>query len=183
MSDQTIVGFVGNGVRKLVERSIVAAGGPQTLPLLDRALATFLDHYREHLLDTTVLYPGVAKTVRALSEHGVVLSVATNKPEAMARAIVDGLGIADAFCEVLGGDSVPAHKPDPAIVHALARRAGIAARDTLLVGDSPVDVATARAAGVAVCAVTWGLTAAGALRAAAPDRLIDRPEELLQLAT
>lgn len=117
--------------------------------------------------------------MRALAARDVVLSVATNKPEAMARAILGGLGVADAFVEVLGGDSVPVHKPDPAIVHALQRRTGVGPEETILVGDSLVDVATARTARIAVCAVTWGLTPAGILREASPDFVIERPEELL----
>ena len=172
---------MGNGARKLVERSLAASGGAQAEALLDRALPGFLARYGAHLLDTTVLYPGVADTLRELRARRVVLTIATNKPEVLARAILEGLHIADAFVAVLGGDSVPVHKPDPAIVHALLRRTGIAARETLLVGDSLVDVATARASGIAVCAVTWGLTDAGILRGAAPDHVVDRPDELLRV--
>lgn len=149
------------------------------MELLDRALARWLDYYRAHLLDTTRLHAGVEDAVRRLVARDVVLSVATNKPEAMARAILAGLGIGDSFVDVLGGDSVPVHKPDPAIVHALERRTAIAREATMLVGDSLVDVATARAAGIAACAVTWGLTPADVLRDAAPDLVIERPDELL----
>lgn len=167
----------------LVERSLVASGGDAARALLGRALPCWLDYYAGHLLDTTRLHDGIEPALLRLRAAGVVLSVATNKPEAMARAILAGLGIAQLFVEVLGGDSVPVHKPDPAIVHALARRAGIPAGDTLLVGDSPVDVATARAAGIAVCAVTWGLTTEAVLRGAAPDALITRPDELPAIAS
>lgn len=161
----------------------MASGGSELVPQLDRALSAFLEHYAEHLLDSTVLHAGIEALLCALSGDGVVLSVATNKPEAMARAILDGLGVGHVFVDVLGGDSVPNHKPDPAMLHALAARTGIGRRDTLLVGDSAVDVATARAGGVAVCAVTWGLTPAAVLRDAAPDYLIGRPDELLPIVT
>ena len=96
-----------------------------------------------------------------------MLSVATNKPEAMARAILAGLGVDEVFVDVLGGDSVPVHKPDPEIVHVLARRTGISRTATILVGDS------------LVCAVTWGLTPAEVLCDASPDLVISRPAELL----
>jgi phosphoglycolate phosphatase len=172
---------VGNGARKLVERSLVASGGGEPAQQLDRAVATFLEHYAAHLLDRTALHGGIEALLRELSAEGVVLSVATNKPEAMARAILDGLGVGRVFVEVLGGDSVPNHKPDPAMLHSLAARTGIGPRDTLLVGDSPVDVATARAGGIAVCAVAWGLTPTDVLRGAAPDYLIGRPDELLPI--
>ena len=166
-----------------MERSLVASSGNESVRQLDQALAAFLEHYAAHLLDRTVLHDGVEALLRALAADGVVQSVATNKPEAMARAILHGLGVAQVFVDVVGGDSVPNHKPDPAMLHALAARTGMGPRDTLLVGDSPVDVATARAAGVAVCAVTWGLTPTAVLRDAVPDYLIDRPDELLPIAT
>lgn len=112
---------------------------------------------------------------------GCVLSIATNKPERFARTIVDGLGLGDAFHAILGGDSLPTRKPDPAVVHALVTGSVVAAEQTLLVGDSTVDVATARAAGVAMCAVTWGLVPESTLRAAMPDYCIAHPSELLDL--
>jgi len=141
----------------------------------------FLEHYGAHLLDSTVPYPGVLRTVERLRAAGVCLSIATNKPEAMAVTIGRGLGFAQHFTGVLGGDSLPTHKPDPAIVLALVERAGVPLAQTLLVGDSPVDVATARAAGVAVCAVTWGLTPPAVLLATNPDFAVSQPEQLLGL--
>lgn len=175
----TIVGFVGNGARRLVEQSIVAGGGTADAATTDRILAVFLGHYGEHLLDSTVLYPGVGDAVRGLAAEGRTLSIATNKPEAFARAIVAGLGLEAAFFAILGGDSLPTRKPDPAVVHELVRRSGVPAEQTLLVGDSLVDVATARGAGVAVCAVSWGLTPAASLREAHPDFCVERAAELL----
>jgi phosphoglycolate phosphatase len=178
----TLIGFIGHGVRRLVSRAIAAAGGPgDEDALVDRALALFLACYDGHLLDTTVLYPGVLETIARLRAAGIVLAIATNKPRAMALAIADGLGFAADFARVLGGDSQPRHKPDPAIVDALVAASRIARVETLLVGDSVVDVATARAAGVAVCGVTWGLTPAAVLREAQPDYCIGAPAELLDV--
>jgi phosphoglycolate phosphatase len=179
----TIVGFVGNGVSKLVERCLVAAGGDAAGARLDQALARFVAYYGEHLLDRTRLYSGIVEAIADLRARGVLLTVATNKHEAMARAILSGLGIAGEFSAVLGGDSVPIHKPDPTIVHELVRRTGVTAAATMLIGDSLVDVATARAARIAVCAVTWGLTAPDTLRDAAPDYIVDRPDQLLSFAS
>jgi phosphoglycolate phosphatase len=176
-----IVGFVGNGVRRLVARSVEAAGGPSDERSVDHAVALFLERYGDHLLDTTVPYRGVLDAVGRLRAAGAVLSIATNKPEAMARRLAAALGFADDFFAVLGGDSMPSHKPDPAIVDALVERARIAKERTVLVGDSPVDVATARAAGIAVCAVTWGLTPADVLLATKPDHVVETPDQLLRL--
>lgn len=174
--------FVGNGVRMLVERCLVAAAGEAVAEAQrDRALTLLVDHYGAHLLDSTRLYDGVADVLRRLRSAGVVLSVATNKHEAMARAILHGLGVGDLFAAILGGDSMPLHKPDPGIVFELVRRSGLASRDSLFIGDSTVDVATARAAGIPVCAVTWGFTRVDVLREAAPEYLIDRPDALLGL--
>jgi phosphoglycolate phosphatase len=175
------VEFVGNGARRLVEQALVAAGGSDDAATSDRALAVFLARYGAHLLDTTVLYPGVGDALRELRAAGRTLSIATNKPQAFARSIVEGLGLGQAFFAILGGDSLPTRKPDPAIVHELVARAEIPAAQTLLVGDSVVDVATARGAGVAVCAVAWGLTPAAALRAASPDFWAERPDEIVRL--
>lgn len=179
----TVIGFVGNGVRRLVERALDAADGSTDPAEVDRALRLFLDRYGAHLLDATVPYDGIPETLARLKAVGCVLSVATNKPAGFATTILQGLGLASSFASVLGGDSLPVRKPDPSIVHELARRAGVALDATLMVGDSTVDVATARAAGVAVCAVTWGLTPADRLRAAAPDYVIAGPAELLALVS
>jgi phosphoglycolate phosphatase len=116
-----------------------------------------------------------------LRQAGVRLSVSTNKPRALSTAILEGLGLAGHFVAVVGGDSLPTRKPDPASVRVLADRVGVALAETLLVGDSTVDVATARSAGVPVCVVTWGLTRRAALEAASPDYVVDRPEEILPL--
>lgn len=180
---ETIIGFVGDGVRKLVERCLTEATG-DVVPeaRIARGLALLVEHYAAHLLDSTRLYDGVAEVLPELRARGALLSVATNKHEAMARTILLGLGVADVFASIMGGDSLPTHKPDPGIVYELARRTGLAVRETVLVGDSLVDVATARASGVHACAVTWGFARPHVLRAAAPDFLMDRPGELLGLA-
>jgi len=181
LTSATLVGFVGDGARRLIERAVAAAGGATDQASIDRALGEFLDHYCEHLLDATALYPGIADTVAALVATGRTLSVATNKPEGLARQILDGLGVGEAFRDVIGGDSLPTRKPDPAGVLELVRRSGIAVDRTLLVGDSPVDIATARAAGIAVCTVSWGFGASDALRDAEPDFAVVRAQEILAL--
>ena len=168
--------YVGEGARLLVERAL----GPDEQALLPRALELFMTYYGAHLLDATRPYPGIVEVLGALAERGVALSVLTNKPVAMSRAIIDGLGLARRFVEVIGGDSLPVRKPDPAGVEHLRARTGTARERMLLVGDSGIDVRTARAARVAFCGVTWGLTP-GALLAAQPERVISDPRELLAL--
>jgi phosphoglycolate phosphatase len=170
----TLYGYVGDGARTLVARALGAAHHDR----LDEAFALFMAHYGAHLLDETRLYPGIADVLGVLAERGAVLSVLTNKPVAMSRAILAGLGIAGSFVDVLGGDSLPTRKPDPAGLDALRTKTGTARERTLLVGDSGIDVRTARAGAVGFCGVSWGLTPDD-LRAAGPERVIDRPAELV----
>jgi phosphoglycolate phosphatase len=164
--------LVGQGAAQLVARSLEHDGVP--VPLA-RALPVFFEAYGGCLLDHTRAYPGVEPALEAL--HGVTLDVLTNKPGGFSRTILAGLGLARHFRRVLGGDDGPPRKPDPAGLQLLMSSAGVGPQATLLVGDSPVDVATARAAGVRVAGVTYGLDPDG-LQAAAPDILLADLREL-----
>jgi phosphoglycolate phosphatase len=159
-------GFVGEGARVLIARAISPADH-----LLDPALAAWRVHYEAHCLDRTRLFPGLAALLAGLAERRA-LAVLTNKPGALARKILDGLGVLPRFAAVVGGDEAP-RKPDPTGLLAILARAGAAPADAVLVGDSAVDVATARAAGVAMIAVTWGLVARADLAAAGAPALVD----------
>jgi phosphoglycolate phosphatase len=173
---RTLYGYVGDGARVLIERAL----GPAHAGRVVAGLATFVEYYGAHLLDTTRAYPGIVETLDALRARGITLSVLTNKPVAMSRAILEGLGLRDHFADVVGGDSLPVRKPDPAGVQHLRRRSGTTLDCMLLVGDSMVDVLTARAAGIAFSGVSWGL-APEALRASGVERIIERPSELVAL--
>jgi phosphoglycolate phosphatase len=146
--------FVGEGARRLIERVLASTDAA----LIEDGFARFLAHYGEHLLDATTLYPGVRQALDALADRGAVLTVCTNKPEAMSRTILAGLGIAELFREVLGGDTLPTRKPDPQGLLLLCERVDVPPSDSLLVGDSGIDVRAARAAEIAFCGVSWGLT-------------------------
>jgi phosphoglycolate phosphatase len=173
---ETLYGYVGEGARVLVERAL----GPARRDLVPRALDLFMSWYGAHLLDRTRPYPGVVDALEALRARQVALSVLTNKPEGMSRTIVEGLGLEPFFLAVVGGDSLPVRKPDPAGLEQLRARTATARERMLLVGDSGIDVATARAAGVPFCGVTWGLSPA-ALLAAEPERVIAEPADLVAL--
>jgi phosphoglycolate phosphatase len=172
----TLYRYVGDGARVLVERAL----GPERQDLLKPGVELFMTYYGAHLLDATRPYPGVARVLGALADRGVALSVLTNKPVGMSRAILEGLGLAPRFVEVLGGDSLPVRKPDPAGLEQLRARTRTPRDRMLLVGDSGIDLRTARAASVAFCGVAWGLVPE-ALRAARPERLIEHPGELVQV--
>jgi phosphoglycolate phosphatase len=171
-----VLSFVGEGARLLVERSLRHSGLDLTA---DEVLPVYLECYRERLLDTTRLYPGMSEALLALA--GTTLAVLTNKPGDMSRTILEGLGVFPLFARVWGAGDVPARKPDPAGLHRLMDELGVPADETWMVGDSPTDVGVGRAAGVRVAGVGWGFDPAS-LRASRPDRLIDHPRALPSLA-
>jgi phosphoglycolate phosphatase len=173
-SPETLVGYVGEGARVLVSRAL----GAERQELVATGLEMFMAYYSEHLLDATRPYPGVVETLAVLVDRRVALSVLTNKPGAMSRAILEGLGLASLFVEVVGGDSLSVRKPDPAGLEHLRALTGTRRERMLLVGDSGIDVRTARNGGIAFCGVAWGL-APDALRAAMPDRIVEHPADLV----
>src|SRR5262249_33918298 len=149
--------------------------------LVDLALTIFMQWYRDHLLDRSTVYPGLGEVITTLAGEGVVFSVLTNKPADMSRAIVDGLGLGATFPRLIGGDTLPRRKPDPAGLVHLIDAARVEPGRTLMVGDSPIDVETGRKAGVASCGVLWGFSGP-AIRDCGADVLAERPEELLAIA-
>jgi phosphoglycolate phosphatase len=168
--------FVGNGARVLIERTLSHAGIDRPV---DEVLPVFLECYDRCLLDTTRPYPGITEVLEALD--GVSCAVLTNKPGPMARRTLEGLSLAPRFARIWGAGDVPAHKPDPQGLERLMEELGATPEETWMIGDSPVDVRTARAAGVRVAGVTWGLAPEG-LRQEAPDRLVEDPRDLVALA-
>jgi phosphoglycolate phosphatase len=168
-SRDEVRGYVGEGVRVLLARAVAPRG-----ELVEPALAAFQPHYAAHSLDRTVPYPGIPEL---LAGAGRVLAVHTNKPGAMARTILDGLGLGARFVEVVGGDEAP-RKPDPAGLLRIMAHAGATPAETVFVGDGRHDVQAARAAGVEMVAVTWGLTSRPDLVAAGATTLVDRAEDL-----
>jgi len=169
-----ISSYVGNGAPVLIRRAL---GEQVTDALVEEALEYFLEYYREHKLDYTRLYPGVKESLDRLRDAGKRLAVLTNKPVAPSRGIVDGLGVSGHFFQIYGGNSFIFKKPNPIGVEKLMAEAGVDPGRTLMVGDSGVDVETARNAGVQACGVTYGF-APETLSNPAPDLLVDRMEEL-----
>ncbi len=147
-SREEVHGFVGEGVKLLLARAVAPHEH-----LLEPALAAWWPHYTAHCLDRTRAYEGIAA---ALAGAGRVLAVHTNKPGALARKILDGLGLLPRFAAVTGGDEAP-RKPDPTGLREIMARVGATPAETVFVGDSRHDVETGRRAGVPVVAVTWGL--------------------------
>jgi phosphoglycolate phosphatase len=174
---ETISSYVGNGAPLLIRR-VLGPDAPE--PDVERALDFFLQYYREHPLDFTTLYPGVRETLEGLSSDGVKLAVLTNKPVRISGVIVEGLGVAQHFFRIYGGNSFEQKKPHPVGIHTLMEEAGAEPARTLMVGDSSVDIKTARNAGVGSVGCTWGFQPEG-LVAEPPDYLIENMTELLTI--
>ncbi|MGH9670162.1 MAG: HAD family hydrolase [Terriglobales bacterium] len=179
-----IASYIGDGAPMLVR---LALGDPDDARLVEDALAYFLAHYREHKLDNTTVYEGVQQALTSIrfARNGQqalerTFAVLSNKPVHPSRAIVQALGLAEFFVQVYGGNSFPTKKPDPLGARTLLEEAGVAPEETLIIGDSDIDVLTGRNAGLWTCGVTYGF-APHSLESAPPDVLVDSPQELAQL--
>ena len=174
LDHERVYSYVGNGAPVLIRRAV----GPQASEQdLQEALELFLEYYREHYLDYTTLYPGVRPALDRLRDAGKRMAVLTNKPVRISKAILDGLGVGGHFFQVYGGNSFDLKKPDPVGVFALMKEAGVPAGRTLMIGDSSVDIQTARNAGIAACGVTYGFQPE-TLADPVPDRVMDSMEEV-----
>jgi len=153
-----ILGFVGDGVRMLMERSL----GENHKERLDEAMHVFIRHYEEHLLDRTVLYPRVEEVLKYF--HSKKKVILTNKRYYLTLAIARGLGIDGYFTEIAGADSTPFQKPDRRTVDYLLAKHHAAAEKTVIIGDGVNDVTVAKNAGILSCAHLNGLGSREALR-------------------
>ena len=178
--DTEIASFIGDGALMLVRRALANEHGtPVAEDFLQTAHAFFLDYYRAHKLDFTYAYDGVLEALAALKDlHNQprAMAVLTNKPVRPARDICAALGLAPYFLEIYGGNSFPTKKPAPEGLRALMAQAGAAPVETVLIGDSQVDVQTARNAGAWAIGCTFGL-APETLAANQPDVLVDSPRD------
>ncbi len=174
LENERVYSYVGNGAPVLIRRAL----GDQASEIqIEEALEFFLEYYREHKLDNTELYPGVRESLDRLRAAGKRLAVLTNKPVNVSRAIVEGLGVAPHFFRVYGGNSFDFKKPHPIGVETLMGEAGVSRDATSLIGDSSVDVHTARNARIACCCVSYGFQPES-LADPAPDLVVDTMEQV-----
>jgi phosphoglycolate phosphatase len=177
LDDETIASYVGNGAPVLIRR---AMGPEATEEQCREALQYFYEFYRDHMLDHTVLYPGVREALDQLHAAQMPMAVLTNKPVRFSKGIIEGLGLTSHFFQVYGGNSFEQKKPHPVGIEALMSEAGTKAAETLMIGDSAVDIQTARNAGVTAVGVTWGLQPES-LETSPPDHVITDMRELVPL--
>lgn len=175
LHEDTVSSYIGHGAPRLVARAL---GNGATEEECEQALKFFLVHYDEHKLDSTCAYPGVAEALEELRVFP--MAVLTNKPVRVSRKILDGLGLAKYFRAVYGGNSFETKKPDPLGAKKILWELGAAPVEALMVGDSEVDVQTARNAGTLAAAVNYGFGTHD--REAYPaDIYLDRLTELAPL--
>jgi phosphoglycolate phosphatase len=177
LPEEIIATYIGDGAGMLVRRAL---GDPADEVLVEDGLQRFLAYYREHKLDHTYVYPGVFDSLDAMrvQPDGSPRSMAvlTNKPIRPSEAICDALGLAPYFFRIYGGNSFTTKKPDPEGLNALIREAGVAAEETLMIGDSDVDILTARRAGAWAIGCRFGLSS-HTVESIPSDCLVDAPSE------
>ena len=173
--NETVYSYVGNGAPMLIRRVLGPGASEDDIA---KSLEFFIHYYHDHRLDFTVLYPGVRESLDSLAAGGVRMAVLTNKPVRISHLIVEGLNVAHHFGSVYGGNSFPEKKPSPVGILKLMDEFGAAPERTLMVGDSSVDIETARNAKVVACGVTYGFQPE-TLRAMPPDILLDEFDQLV----
>jgi len=174
LDDHTVLSYVGRGGRELMRRAL---GGRPSDAEVDEALECFREFYAAHLLDHTRPYPGVEEALARL--EGRRLAVLTNKSLRFTRPILEGLGLARWFARICGEDSFPRKKPDPMGLESLLDEFEVSPREAMMVGDSAIDIETARNADTWACGVTYGL-ASRELETCAPDLMISNLPELAE---
>ena len=164
-----VYSYVGNGAPVLIRRALGQAASEADV---EHALEFFIRYYAQHCLDYTGLYPGVQSALDRLHTAGHTLAVLTNKPVKISHRILDGLGLSGHFFRVYGGNSFDRKKPDPVGIATLLAESGLQPTRTYMVGDSAVDIQTARNAGVLSCGVSYGFQPESMMEAA-PDVVVD----------
>lgn len=177
--EATVLGWIGDGVRRLVEQAVQAAGREIDLAAV---MPTFMVHYRECLLRSPRLFDGVVEALAGLRALNVPLAICTNKPVALVPPLLQHLGIAEAFALVLGGDSLPQRKPSGEPLRHIAAHFELPVDACLMVGDSLTDYRAAEDAGMPIALVRYGYPRGLDLDNAHAVAVIDDLRELPGLA-
>jgi len=171
--------WVGNGVSKLVERSLTGElEGAVNQANYDKAYPIFLDLYAENISERSYLYDGVKEGLAYLKSQGYTIGCVTNKAEQFTHPLLKNLGIFDEFEIVISGDTLEKKKPDPLPLLYTAKHFGIRPKDALMLGDSISDVKASRAAGFDIICMSYGYNHGIDIRDANPDLVIDSMAEL-----
>lgn len=174
--------WVGNGARKLIERAaadaLEVAETEVAQNVVDALLASFFDFYGAASCVRTRLYPGVLEALAYWQGQGIAMACVTNKPERFSRDILQGLGLQGFMPVLVGGDTLPQRKPDPAPLLLACQQLGVAAANAIMIGDSHNDIDAARAAGMPVACVSYGYNHGQPVANHNPDLLVDQFADL-----
>ncbi len=165
--------FVGDGVQMLCYRALPDDKKDETTKLHE----LFNEYYSVHFLDKTILYPGIKETLEKLSNNGVILAVATNKPQNFAVKIIEKLLSNIDFIKILGGCTDREKKPDPAIIHEIIDDLPIGTK-AFMIGDSDVDIKTANNAGISSIGCLWGFRTEKELSEAGADYIAEKATDI-----
>lgn len=152
----TVRSMIGHGVKRLVERAFIASGDPLDPDALDARTDRMMAVYGADLTSGTILMPGAQEAMSALVSHGIRIGTVTNKPTAMAHAILAHFGMADGMAVIIGGDSGVPRKPAPDMLHLALSRTATSDEACLFVGDGTADIEAAKAAGITCILVEGG---------------------------
>ena len=170
--------FVGNGVKKLCERALPAEAAPSET---EQLLEHFNRYYHTHCLDCTRPYDGIPSVIEQLRANGIRLAVASNKTQSFVETIVTHLFGAAQFDWILGSSDTRPKKPAPDILTEIITASGAAPKQTILIGDSDVDIQTAKNAAIDSIGCTWGFRGREELKKAGAVYLAEQPSELLSI--
>lgn len=170
--------MVGNGFRKLIER---AAPQDTSATEINRLIKISRNYYDNHCMETTTPYPGIPALLEQLTERGIRTAVASNKYQSAVERIIHAYFPNIPFVAIEGQSELRPIKPDPAILEEIIRHNGFSREHTLMIGDSSVDIETARRAGIRSVAVTWGFSPQEELMAASPDFIVETSDDILKL--
>jgi phosphoglycolate phosphatase len=184
VTQQQVNDWIGHGTRELLIQALAYTGhttadAVRASPAFAGTEAVFAGHYQRRCGTRSHLYPHVRGTLEALQRAGVRTAVVTNKESRYTLAVLDAHHLTPLFDQVVSGDTYPVKKPDPTAVHSVLARYGVAPDRALFVGDSSIDVATARNAGIAVWALPYGYNMGQPIDACQPDRVVPDVSALL----
>ncbi len=172
LSVETIVKYIGKGLGYLIKSTM----GTESEEELNRARSIFIEHYKKHSLDNTVLFPGVLEVLQYFNDK--YKAIITNKKTALTNHIIKELGIHDMFDIIIGGGDYPGAKPCPDSTNDTLKKSGAKKDEAIIVGDMHIDIETGRNAGILTCGVTYGLGDRKTLEDLNPDYLINNLPEL-----
>lgn len=184
VTQQQVNDWIGHGTRELLIQALAWCDGTSTNAVRHSAdfsttEAVFARHYLARCGTRSHLYPQVRETLTELRAQGVRLVVVTNKEDRYTRTVLDAHRLMPLFDRVISGDTLPVKKPDPAAIHSCLREFNVTPERALFVGDSSIDVATARNGGIAVWALPYGYNMGSPIEASSPDRVMADVSALL----